>query len=804
MTGRRPRRLFAGLLLILALAVGVLVGHGLALAHASLVKSVPAANARLQDPPSSVQLWFSEAVEARSSRIAVFDGSRQRGDRRKVAALPGDPKSIRADLETLAPGSYSVAWQVMSAVDSHVSAGSFQFSVGPAAAAPAAEALLPAEEEGVAGVPSPLEVLVRWINLMVSAVVFSGFAMALLCRKAAERAGSAPQEASLELVRKQLRGTAGPALATAVAAVPVSLLLQATSLGDTSLSSLFALVSETRFGLVWLGRAAVAAALVAVLHTWKGEGTGWKAVTGLGLGALLLLTFSLNGHGAALGDGGLLSLVSDWLHLITASVWVGGLIHLGRVLLQKATPGQGKRAKKRSPSKTRSATGTVDTFVVELLVVRFSTLAMISVLVLLLTGLYNSWLEVASLDSLLTTAYGRTLLMKVALSVPALGLGAVNLRRAYIVNVQARYRQAAGLPTTRAVWGEALLGIAIFLAVALLVALPPAKDALPRGSGTLLAVAKQAGEARFELEVDPGWVGRNNFRVRVQDGQGQPLNGDGRLIMRFEYLDGELESAGSYAQKAAPGEFEGTWGHLRASGRWNIETVLRRDGREDVGATFSVSVENPEVLTSPPTASTWSERGTGGEVPARLIEIELLLAGLMATGAVWVNRAALGRALAAPFSRFLKALGYDLGRPAQKEAVTALMLAGSLVAFMGFYALLGDVLALASSSGLPRNPIAPSAQSRAIGKELYARKCLGCHGLEGGGDGPLVKEYLPGLDLRPHVLAHPSGQIFVWITYGLGSEMPSFEEELSDEERWNLVNYVRTLGESSLPGFHAH
>ncbi len=169
-----------------------------------------------------------------------------------------------------------------------------------------------------------------------------------------------------------------------------------------------------------------------------------------------------------------------------------------------------------------------------------------------------------------------------------------------------------------------------------------------------------------------------------------------------------------------------------------------------------------------------------------------------------MNRAAVGAALGSPFNRFLKALGYDLGRPAQEEAVMALLVAAGLVAFIGVYLLVGDVLALASSAGLPRNPILPSAQSRAVGKEIYARNCLGCHGPEGVGDGPLAKQSQPGLDLRPHVLAHSSGQIFVWVTHGLGSDMPSFEDQLSDEDRWNLVNYVRTLGESSLPEFHAH
>ena len=182
----------------------------------------------------------------------------------------------------------------------------------------------------------------------------------------------------------------------------------------------------------------------------------------------------------------------------------------------------------------------------------------------------------------------------------------------------------------------------------------------------------------------------------------------------------------------------------------------------------------------------------------------IMLLGLIVIGAVWAHRTSLGQALGEPFGRFLKSLGYDLGRPAQKEAVRALFSMGGLMAFLGAYLLFGDILDTASSAGLPKNPIRPSSESRAIGKEIYGQVCLSCHGPEGEGQKTDVQQGLPGLDLRPHVLAHPSGQIYVWVTYGLGAEMPAFEEQLSDEERWHLVNYIRTLGNTSFFGFHAH
>lgn len=92
---------------------------------------------------------------------------------------------------------------------------------------------------------------------------------------------------------------------------------------------------------------------------------------------------------------------------------------------------------------------------------------------------------------------------------------------------------------------------------------------------------------------------------------------------------------------------------------------------------------------------------------------------------------------------------------------------------------------------------APDASSIAKGLELYQANCLPCHGPEGKGDGPV------GLALNPppsalseHVApgVHPDEQLFEWISEGYpGSVMPAFKDLLTEEERWHLVNYIRTL-----------
>lgn len=89
-----------------------------------------------------------------------------------------------------------------------------------------------------------------------------------------------------------------------------------------------------------------------------------------------------------------------------------------------------------------------------------------------------------------------------------------------------------------------------------------------------------------------------------------------------------------------------------------------------------------------------------------------------------------------------------------------------------------------------------NALSIANGLHLYHEHCASCHGAEGYGDGPAAA----GLRPRPadltakHTTDHTAGDIFWWLTHGIrGTAMPGFQDQLSAEERWDMINFVRTL-----------
>ena len=92
-----------------------------------------------------------------------------------------------------------------------------------------------------------------------------------------------------------------------------------------------------------------------------------------------------------------------------------------------------------------------------------------------------------------------------------------------------------------------------------------------------------------------------------------------------------------------------------------------------------------------------------------------------------------------------------------------------------------------------RNPFPATAEVLREGKSYYETFCFVCHGAHGQGDGPLVPKIPnPPSYTSARVLAMAPGQMFHVITMGSG-RMPSYASQISADERWKTVAYVRFL-----------
>jgi putative copper resistance protein D len=246
------------------------------------------------------------------------------------------------------------------------------------------------------------------------------------------------------------------ALAIAVISGAIWLLLQSASMSGLPLHEamtadvLSTVINETQFGEVMIVRASLAICVAACLAYDRATIARW-----LGLMASLAFAVSLawTGHaGATIGAVGYLHLVADALHLIAAAAWLGGLVAL--ILLLTAT------RRNNAISLARDAIG------------RFSTLGIISVTTLMLSGLINTAILVGSFHALIATSYGQLLLLKLALFAVMLALATVNR---LFLTPRLTQPDAGGLHRlTRNSAIELVLGLAIFAIVGMLGTMHPA------------------------------------------------------------------------------------------------------------------------------------------------------------------------------------------------------------------------------------------------------------------------------------------------------------------------------------------
>jgi putative copper export protein len=268
------------------------------------------------------------------------------------------------------------------------------------------------------------------------------------------------------------------------------------------------ILERTHFGQIWLVRFfLLAAALIA---------TCWMVRTArvIALGAALAVAFTTSATGHA-GDWGDLSLSAglDWVHVIASATWIGGLLSL--TLLGA------RRVISWPPALLRTVTG------------RFSRLAGWSLLAVVLSGAYNGWVQVARVDALWTTSYGRVLCVKVLLVGVLAWLGAL-CRYTVVAPLVDRGRRGLGrrlfrlgrlaligaarapralLPSRffRYVFWEAGLGIVVLVCTAVLVDSTPARHAAHAGhrvEGSSGPIRLTMDELHEQGGVPRGWIFR--------------------------------------------------------------------------------------------------------------------------------------------------------------------------------------------------------------------------------------------------------------------------------------------------------
>ena len=533
-------------------------------AHALLVSADPAPNTAVATSPASLTLTFTESPDPKLSIVHVLDSRGAERSAGGATAIPGKPDELMVPLTPLPEGVYTVSWRTVSSVDGHVAAGSYAFSVGTAAppAGSGSEASASGSVQRSSG-GSLLTILGRLLLfLSLLGLVGCGITGALLVRGLED-----PQAKTI------LRLAVGE---TAVAVLG-TLLLIAGQIADAGASLAdFPASSLGRDAVLRLGP--LVAAAVFALAAWRIDDAGrvrlrrWLLVAA-GVSASIALLVEADLSHAASETLAPAQIALQWFHLLAVGLWLGGLV----VLLLEVRG--------------------VETISKAQIARRFANLAGLGLAAVVVTGTLRAIVDIGSVDKLISTDFGRLVLLKVGLLIPIAGLGALNHFR----NVPAAIRGLGPLRRTGSL--EISIGTAILLVAALLVnTAPPAevsaasRDGGPQAAASATAAPLEVSGAdfgttvRLRLTVSPGIVGSNEFLARLTDyDTGAAVNASAvRLTFRLPSRPDVGASTLDLVQQSA-GVFAGTGANLSIEGNWSV-TALVTEPTTSVEVDLTVSV----------------------------------------------------------------------------------------------------------------------------------------------------------------------------------------------------------------------
>ncbi len=599
------RRLFAGLLLLAGLlATGLLIDVGTARpasAHAAVVTTSPAEDARLPAAPDEVVLTFDEGVSVGAGYARVLGPG---GDRVDTGAAEVTDQTLTVPLRSDLPdASYVVTWRVVSA-DSHPVSGAYAFVVGDGALVPATTVAADDDVDPVVGAALPA---VRGVGFLGLALAIGVPAFLVTCW---------PAGWASRLMRRLTLGGLAAVGVTAVLTVALQGPYSAGSgMGALLDGELLDTTTSSAFGATVLVRAVLAVVLLAVLTVAfrRGAAPSRPVLVAAGvLGSGLVLTTSSVGHPVAGPLPGLAVAVTS-VHVAAMAVWLGGLAALLAGLLRPGVPAD--EVGRALP--------------------RFSRIAFAAVVALVVSGALQSVREVGSPAALVSTTYGRVLLAKLALVLLVLAVAGVSrvwvqqrlgstvprrpVRRvtahafaapagpsrelpaddhedhhddaaALLTRSRAESAVAEVRPFRRGVLIELVVAVAVLALSGVLVGTPPAAAAIAQPVDVTRALQPATGnDGTGQLTVDPARPGANTLHVYLFDDAGRLVQPQDISVALTEPqqqigpLDVDLEPAG-------PGHYIGNGASFPTAGRWTVTVSVRLDEFTAVTASTVVPV----------------------------------------------------------------------------------------------------------------------------------------------------------------------------------------------------------------------
>src|SRR5947209_11889029 len=624
-------------ILLVALPLAVLctlLWPSIASAHAILVSSDPPADARLTTPPRGVRMWFTEDLNPAFSTAVVINGNNKRVDNRDAHVSPNNTKEMDLTLPpNLPPAVYIVIYRTDSAVDGHVLRGSFIFTVdNPDGSVPT---LSPGANPGANVLGSgnltglytgqldgpTLFNLIMVTLVELGAVFWVGAQLWLLFVLKPSAEDHAELSASNQQVQQRFEQRFSLPTLLLLLFVNVGVLLgQAMSITGGNFAAAFAptllgaLVTSGSFGAFWLMRMivillAMGLSLYRLQVSRLRPGTRPRLASSftlwanLVLGPALFMAIAMSGHAAATGGNTrVYALAVDWLHLVAATLWVGGMMFIPTSYLPIL---------RRSPVAERARS-------LVTMLPYYSPWAVAGVIIMAVIGPFSATVHLASWEQLLSTAYGRALLVKILLVGALLVTSAIHVgllrprlkkevkkythalarlqvsrataepnRLEKLIAQQVKLREGRLAKQTGRLTGvlrwEPVLGVAVLVCVGLMNVfagtLSPIATAVQQqqttGTSTAFTTSVRTSDSKFTmtLRINPNRSGTNVFTASVVDtNSGTPITNFGIALYTLS-LDMDMGVDTVNLQPDGKGHFSAI-GDLTVGGDWQIGMQL--------------------------------------------------------------------------------------------------------------------------------------------------------------------------------------------------------------------------------------
>ena len=550
-----------------------MIGFPLAYGHPFLLDSEPSQGQNAAVGTTQIITHYSEAVEINFSELKIYDSNGNQVDNRDTAYYNAE-SSLVITTSPLEDGVYTIASKVLSKVDGHLVHAAIIFGVGDVQID--ASLLESQEQSETTFIP---ESIARFPGLVGQTIVLGGIIASIVIWST----GQTRFKEQIALIETSFKAKFSKVIGFGIIAVFASnfimLGVQTWRLETSPLD-----VIQTTFGHTWLTRMILTIILIGIWF-WierKNQVSIKTQLPMLVFALALIATTTMMGHGASTEM--VPPIILDYVHNLLSSIWIGGVIFLGFVVL---------------PSITK-LDGTVRDKITISLIPRFSAMIIISLGILIITGPTLLWFLDSNVSSLTDSTYGKLIMLKIAIASVMIAFGGFYQIR-FIQQAKKDLKSTSVFKKLkRPLRFEAGLGIALLAVVALLV-----NSSLP--AGEIQSVSAEQGmtgyesslfseNARFDVIVAPVGIGVNQINVIVSGLDDQPLSDISSLKIKVsnpsrsiasieaEVTENKISGQDIFTKYSAEPTFS-------FAGIWQIELEAQRTENANESVLFDVRIK---------------------------------------------------------------------------------------------------------------------------------------------------------------------------------------------------------------------